>query len=251
MANKQKFPSEIIDLPSKGLLYPEGSPLSNGKIELKYMTAREEDILTSQNLIKKGVVIDSLLKALILTPGVNVDDMILGDKNGVMVAARILAYGSEYTCEIISPSTGEKIQHTFSLVDCPFKELPKDIDYSTNEFEVELPVSKVKVTFQLLTGKDENQILTELKRVKKLGGGTTEITTRLRKSIISINEESNPSTVNNFVNNMLSKDSLFLRGYIAKISPDIDLSQEIDVEGETVSLDIPMTVDFFWPKVRT
>ena len=95
MANKQKFPSEIVDLPSKGLLYPEDSPLRSGKVEIKYMTAKEEDILTSQNLIKKGVVIDSLLKSLIMTEGVKTDDMLLGDKNATMVAARILAYGAD------------------------------------------------------------------------------------------------------------------------------------------------------------
>jgi hypothetical protein len=248
MANKQKFPSEIVDLPSKGLLYPEDSPLRSGKVEIKYMTAKEEDILTSQNLIKKGIVIDSLLKSLIMTEGVNTDDMLLGDKNATMVAARILAYGADYECEVINPNTGEKFKHKFDLTDCPFKEMSKDIDYSKNEFEVELPISKSKITFKLLTGRDENEILKEVNRVKKLGAGTTEITTRLRKVITSVNGETAPATINNFVNNMLSKDSLFLRGYIADVTPDIDLKQEIYAEGETVTLDIPMTVDFFWPK---
>jgi hypothetical protein len=126
--------------------------------------------------------------------------------------------------------------------------LSKDIDYSKNEFEIELPISKAKLTFKMMTGRDENEILKEVSRVKKLGAGTTEITTRLRKVITSIDGETAPAVINNFVNNMLSKDSLFLRGHIADITPDIDLKQEVYVEGETVTLDIPMTVDFFWPK---
>ena len=107
VTKQSKFPSEIIDLPSEGKVYSKNSPLANGKIELKYMTAREEDILTSQNLIKKGVVINKLLDSLILSEGIKADDLILGDKNAVMVAARILAYGPEYTCDIINPNTGD------------------------------------------------------------------------------------------------------------------------------------------------
>ena len=165
MAEEQKFPSEIIDLPSEGKVYPKDSPISNGKIEIKYMTAREEDILTSANLIKKGVVIDVLLNSLILTEGITTDDLILGDKNAVMVAARILAYGGDYTVEVTNPNTGETQQQTFDLTSCQFKELPKDVDYSNNEFELELPITKIKITFKLLTGKDEDDISNELNQI--------------------------------------------------------------------------------------
>ena len=140
MTDEQKFPSEVIDLPSEGKVYPKESPLSSGKIEIKYMTAKEEDILTSQNLIKKGVVIEKLLDSLILTDGVNSNDLILGDKNATMVAARILAYGPEYPCEITNPETGNQFTHTFNLAECPFKKLDKDI--KGNNFEVELPRSR-------------------------------------------------------------------------------------------------------------
>ena len=118
MAEKQKnkFPSEVIDLPSKGKLYPKDSPLASGKVEIKYMTAREEDILTSQNLITKGIVVERLLNSLIVNPDVNSSDLLIGDKNAIMVAARILAYGPDYTVEVIHPTTNEKLQHTFNLV---------------------------------------------------------------------------------------------------------------------------------------
>jgi hypothetical protein len=241
-----KFPSEVIDLPSRGTVYPKDSPLSNGKVEIKYMTAKEEDILTSQNLIKKGIVIDVLLNSLILTKGVTSEDLIIGDKNAVMVAARILAYGSEYEVEVTNPETAEKFKHTFNLTDCPFKELPKEIDYSKNLFELKLPISKKIVQFKLLDGKDEKAIDIDLKRTQKLGT-TSDITTRLRHSIVSIDGSDDRAEINTFVNNMLSRDSLALRQYITKVAPDINLEQDIMMEGELVTVDIPLTTEFFWP----
>ena len=249
MAENQ-FPSEVIDLPSEGKLYPDGHPLKDGKIEIKYMTAKEEDILTSQNLIKKGIVIEKLLDSLILTKGVKTDDLIIGDKNAIMVAARILAYGPEYECEVVNPNTGEKLVHSFNLADCPFKKLPEDI--TENKFELELPVSKKNVTFKLLTGKDETLISEELDRIKKLGTQVLpELTTRLRYVITSVDGDDNKNVINQFVENMLSKDSLILRQEINKITPDIDMVQEIEVEGELVKVDIPMTTNFFWPDAES
>ena len=238
MAEEQKFATEIIDLPSKGKSYVKESPLSSGKIELKYMTAKEEDILTSQNLIKKGIVLDKLLDSLIVTEGIKCDDLILGDKNAVMVAARILAYGSEYTCGVINPKTGDTIEHTFNLADCPFKKIDKTL--TGNVFELVLPISKKSVKFRLLTGHEEKEITSELEAFKKL-------TTRLKYTIIEADGNSDKSHINEFVDNMLSRDSLFLRGEMIKVSPDIDLTQEIDIEGDTVTVDIPMTANFFWP----
>jgi hypothetical protein len=246
MTDKQQFPSELIDLPSKGKLYPKDSPLSSGKIEIKYMTAREEDILTSQNLIKKGVVIETLLDALILTEGVTSSDLIIGDKNAIMVASRILAYGPEYTAEIAHPTTGETIEHTFNIADCPFKKVPDNV--KGNEFEIVLPVSKTKIKYKLLTGKDEVSIENEIKSRKKMGSKIIpELTTRLKHIIISVDGDDSIGTINTFVDNMLSRDSLFLRNELNKISPDIELRQGVEIGGELVKVDIPMTANFFWP----
>jgi hypothetical protein len=249
--NKEfKFPTETIDLPSSGKLYDKNSPLSSGKIDIKYMTAKEEDILTSQNLIKKGTVIDKLLDSLIVTEGVKVEDLVLGDKNAIMVASRILAYGPEYEAEITNPITGEIMRYIFNLADCDFKEISSDIN--ENNFKVKLPISKVEVTYKVLTGKEEKIIENELNSIKKLKKEISpELTTRLRHIITSIDGNTEQSNINNFVDNMLSKDSLYLRQEIAKNSPDIDLSQEIEIEGETVRVDIPMTVNFFWPNAGT
>ena len=246
MADNKQYHSEVIDLPSLGKVYPKSSPISNGKIEIKYMTAREEDILTSQNLIKKGLVIDKLLDSLIITEGIKCDDLVLGDKNAVMVAARVLAYGPEYECEIENPNTGKTFSHVFNLADCPLKKLPDDIN--DNKFEMELPVSKAKVGFKLITGKEEKLIEAELKGIKKTGVQVSpELTTRLKHTITSVNGDGDRGVINQFVQNMLSRDSLELRKYINNISPDIELVQEIELEGDTVKVDIPMTVNFFWP----
>jgi hypothetical protein len=211
------------------------------------MTAREEDILTSQNLIKKGVVIDKLLDSLIVDKDINIEDLFIGDKNAVMVASRILAYGGNYEVEITDPNSDEKTQHTFDLTECQFKELPDNIDYSTNEFELKLPISKTLITFKLLTGKDEDSINKELKSLQKVGK-SAEVTTRLRHVITSVNGNNDEYVVTNFVNNLLSKESLILRDEITRINPDIDLKQEVEIGGETTEMVIPMTVEFFWPK---
>ena len=250
MAEQQKFPSEVIDLPSEGKLYPKEHPCSDGKIEIKYMTAKEEDILTSQNLIKKGVVIDRLLDSLILTEGIKTDDLILGDKNAVMVAARILAYGPEYACEVANPKTGIRELHTFNLADCPFRKVKENIDI--NDIKIDLPISKKSVHIRLLTGKEEKSIAEDLKASKKTGNQISpELTTRLRHIIKAVDGDETPATVNNFANNILSRDSLFLRQEMKKVTPDIELIQEVEIGGDTVEVDIPMTVNFFWPNIKS
>ena len=246
--SEHKFPTEVIDLPSQGKVYPKDSPLAEGKIELKYMTTREEDILMSQNLIKKGVVIDKLLDSLIVTKGVKQTDLLLGDKNAVLVAARILAYGPEYTTEILNPNDNdEKIKHTFDLSQCPFKELPKDIDYTNNSFEFQTPIGKKKIKFKLLTSADEGLIEKDLKQSKKFGYNT-EITTRLRYMIKEIDGESKPEVLNESVQNLLARDSIALRNYIKQITPDIVLDMEVEIGGEAVDVNIPLTAEFFWPQ---
>ena len=246
MESKFKIPTETVELPSKGLLYPKDSPLAKGELEMKYMTAKEEDILTNQNYIRNGTVIDKLLKSLIVTEGVKYTDILIGDKNAIMVAARILAYGPEYTCNITNPEDNSNVEYTFNLADCPFKKLPDNV--TENKFEVNLPISKKKLTFKILTGKEEENILKDIKASKKVGSQISpELTTRLRYSIVSVDGDETTSVINNFAQNMLARDSMFLRQEIREITPDIDLSQEVELGGESVKVDIPMTVGFFWP----
>tara|TARA_S200000501_G_scaffold224632_1_gene210581 strand:+ start:726 stop:1478 length:753 start_codon:yes stop_codon:yes gene_type:complete len=244
---EHKFPTEVIDLPSLGKVYSKDSPLSDGKVELKYMTTKEEDILMSENLIKKGVVIDKVLDSLIVTNGISSDDLILGDKNAVLIAARILAYGPEYTCQVSNPkNVDENITHTFDLTKCPFKEPLENVDYTDNSFEYTTPIGKTKIKFKLLTGKEEKLIDKDLKQSSKFGYEST-VSTRLRYTITEVDGDNSQETINIFTQNMLARDSVALRKYIQEISPDIELTQEIEMGGETVSVSIPLTVEFFWP----
>jgi len=246
--SEHKFPTEVIDIPSGGKVYEKDSPLSEGKLEIKYMTTKEEDILMSENLIKKGVVIDKLLDSLIVTKGVKQEHLVLGDKNAVLVASRILAYGPDYTCGVQNPKNPEEeVEHTFDLSTCPFKTISEDVDYSNNSFEFITPIGKNKVKFKLLTGVEEKLIEKELEQSKKFGYNT-EISTRLRHTIIEVDGDKQPETITAFSQNMLARDSVALRNYIQEISPDIDLTSEIEIGGESVSVSIPLTVEFFWPQ---
>ena len=251
---KLKFPTEEFDLPSKGLLYPKDNPLSAGKLELKYMTAKEEDILTSPNLIKKGIVLDTLMKSLIVSP-INYDDLSVGDKNGLMVACRLLSYGKDYEVEITCPDCGnkEKLNIDLSLIE------PKEIndsDYKNgNNFSFELPNSKRMVEFQLLNHKSESDITAELKGLKKIENRTgisQEMTTRLKHIITSVDGDSNKGAIRSFVDTeLLALDSRALRAEIDRLQPDVDLSFAFNCSNcgyEDVDMEIPLTAGFFWPK---
>ena len=244
---QQQFPTEMVTLPSKGLLYPEESPLKKGEIEMKYMTAREEDILTNQNLIENGTVIDKLLQSLIITP-INYSDLLIGDKNAVLVAARILGYGKDYEFNY----NGEKIEVDLTTInDKPLDE--SIIKEGKNEFSFTLPVSKVGITFKFLTHKDEKAIDNEIKGLRKINKNSSpEVSTRLKYLITSINGDYEKKTIREFVDTkLLAIDSRALRNHITDLQPDTDLNFEYeDRKGDTVKIPIPIGVSFFWPDAR-
>jgi hypothetical protein len=164
-----------------------------------------------------------------------------------LIASRILAYGADYQVELTNPNTGDTFEHNFNLSELDYKPLPDNVDYSKNEFEIELPVSKSKVIFKLLNGRDEKNIENELKAMNKVGSSSREITTRLRNLIISVDGNKEQGTINAFVDNMLSRDSLSLRREVARITPDIELQQTVDIDGDDVEVALPMSANFFWP----
>jgi hypothetical protein len=177
--NKLHLPTEIVELPSKGLLYPPDSPLASGKIEMKYMTAKEEDILSNQNYLKQGTVFDKLMKSLIVSK-INYEDLLLGDKNAILIAARILGYGKDYEVKITHPVTGEDEVVTVDLSAVKEKELDESLyTPGLNEFSFTLPQSKNEVTFKILTHKDETLIDQEIKGLKKVNL-SGDVTTRLK-----------------------------------------------------------------------
>jgi hypothetical protein len=242
------FPTEVVDLPSQGLLYPKDSPLSSGKIEVKYMTAKEEDILTSANLIKKGIVVEKLIESLVVDKSIDIDTILVGDKNAILIASRILAYGKKYEVEI----DGQTVE--VDLTTLKDKEVDKSVfTKGVNEFEFELPATKRKLTFKLLTSGDEKSIDTEIKGYEKIGDGIGyDLTTRLKNMILSIDGDTKRASINSFVDNeFLSRDSLAFRTYANKIMPDVDMTSEyIDEDGEEKEFTVPMTVQFLWPSVN-
>jgi hypothetical protein len=238
-----KLPTEIVELPSKGLLYSEESGLKSGKIEMKYMTAKEEDILTNQSYISKGTVLDKLMQSLIVSK-VDYNSLLVGDKNAIMVAARILGYGSEYKFTY----GGEEQTIDLSLIE------NKKIDESlfkegNNQFEFTLPHSKNHITFRLLSHKDEKSIQRELDGLKKINkDASPELTTRLKHMITSVEGKTETKDIRDFVDNyLLAKDSRALREQIKEIQPDVDLTFFPDGYENRVS--IPVGISFFWPDV--
>jgi len=241
--SKFELPTETIELPSKGMFYSEESGLSSGKIEMKYMTAREEDILTNQSYIAKGTVLDKLMKSLIISK-IDYNNLLIGDKNAIMVAARILGYGKDYKFTY----NGES--HTVDLSTLENKELSEElIKAKENEFQFKLPHSGNEITFKLLTHKDEQDISRELEGLKKINKDSSpELTTRLKYLITSVNGEREKKDIRDFIDNyLLARDSRSLREYTKQIQPDVDLTFFPESNGDGVN--IPIGINFFWPDI--
>ena len=247
-----RFPTEVIDLPSKGLIYSESSPLSSGTIELKYMSAKEEDILTNTNFIEKGIVIDKLLQSMIVSK-IDYDELIAGDKNAILFAARILGYGANYDIEL-TDKYGKRVKTTVDLSKLQNKQFDEKLfTKGKNEFTFILPQSKVTVTFKLLSSKDEKGINDEIKGLKKAyPNDSFDITTRLKHTIIAINGDSRDETIRYFVDNMMLQDSRALRKYINEITPDLEMTFSYeDSKGDVVEgVSIPMNINFLYPDAR-
>jgi hypothetical protein len=246
---KYDFPTELLDLPSKGLVYPKDHPLSSGTIEIKYMTAKEEDILSNQNLIKKGVVLDKLFESIIVDKSINPNDITIGDKNAIIVATRLLGYGHEYKMSFYSSKLTKSVETIIDLSEIKTKDVDFSLFKNANEFEFTTPLGKNKIKFKLLTHGDENAIEKDITALERLGKDVSaDITTRLRYMIISVDGKSEVSHINRFVNGMLAKDSRTFRNYIKSISPDMDMTfTYTHDDGETEALPITLGVGFFWP----
>jgi len=243
--NENKFPTETVELPSKGLVYPEGHPLRSGKVEMKYMTAKEEDILSNQNFISKGIVLDKLLESLTLGK-IDVKDLIIGDKNAIFIAARILGYGKDYSF------TYDGKEYTVDLSIIENKIFDNSLISSKGTFFFTLPKSETIVEFKLLSEKDEEKIKQEIEGFKKINkDSSTDITTRLKHQIVSVDNNNDKNSIKDFVDNyLLAIDSRALRSYIKSISPDIDLNCKISVNGTEEDIDIPINLNFFWPDLK-
>lgn len=244
-----KLPTEIVKLPSKGLVYPKENPLSSGEIEMKYMTAREEDILTNSNFLKNGTVFDKLFQSMIVTK-INYDDLITGDKDAIMIAARVLGYGKNYPIKYYNPNTGENEDFTVDISQFKDKEVDFSIFDNSNEVYFRLPNTGNEITFKILTHGDEKAIESEVNALKKVVG-TKEVTVRLKQQILSINGNRDKKAIRDFVDNgLLAIDSMELRKYIRKISPGLDMTFTFTGSDGYVEegVQLPLDASFFYPR---
>jgi hypothetical protein len=249
---ESKFPTETINLPSKGWFYPVENPLSSGTLELKMMTAKEEDILTSKNLIQKNIVLDKLLESVIINKNINADEMLICDRNAAFFAIRRLAYGDDYSAQVTCGRCGK--ENTISIDLGKMDNKPFDFEKYTkgeNRFDFTLPSSKVVVTYKLLSKKDETAIEQELTGLAKITKDfTREITTRLSHIIIAVDGNGEKLAIRKFVNEELrSIDSLALRKHLKETMPDIDTIFNFSCNfcGLERKEETPMGVSFFWP----
>lgn len=249
-------PTEFVEIPSRGKYYPENHPLHNQTtVEIRHMTAKEEDILTSRTLLKKGLAIDRMLQNIIVDKKIKPEDLIIGDKNAVIVAARSAAYGSDYTTKVTCPACGATEDHSFDLGEMryvhPDDNVTEEFTQTDNgTFILTLPVTNVNVEVRLLTGKDENWLTKMSENKKKHKLGESLLTDQMRLFITSINGVTNKAQINGFIDAMPARDSRYLRGTYNKVVPNVDLTQEFGCGscGEETQMEVPFTTDFFWPK---
>ena len=253
--NEQPFsfvvPTEFVQLPSKGRFYPPGHPLHNQEmIEVKQMTAKEEDILTSRSLLKQGVAIDRVLQSIVIDPRIDVSSLLVGDRNAIVVSCRVSGYGSEYTTSITCPSCEAKNDYTFDLNEATITNgvLEGVTQNGDGTFNTVLPKSNLSVDFRLLTGRDE-KFLTQGQTTKNKNKADRLITSQLRGILASVNDNDTAEALNYVANNLPSMDSKYLREVYKSVQPNVDLTQHYQCEecGFQKDMEVPLTADFFWP----
>ena len=250
-------PTEFVELPSRGKFYSADHPLHNKEvIEMRYMTAKDEDILTSPALLRNGLAIDRLIENLVVDKSIRVKDLLLGDKNAVILAARVSGYGEDYTVGVTCPSCDATVEHTFNLSEIPHDTgvLPEDDNesvYLTEEgtFIATLPKSQYDVEFKLLNGDDEDYLEKLALKTKKLKLPEASATNLLKRLVVSVNNVNVPSEIANFIDNMPAQDARFLRACVQTVTPNVDMTQEVECSscGTTSEMAVPFTSEFFWP----
>jgi len=245
-------PTEFVELPTKGKLYPQNHPLHGvDTVEIKYMTAKETDLLTSKTLLKKGMAIDRMLQSIIVDNSIRVPDLFIGDKNAILIAARISGFGALYDTNMTCRNCGTTSEQHFNLSEVEQKEIDEDVEFTKDgTFFVNLPISELKAECRLLTGADEDKLLAKATKKKKLKLTESLLTDQLKSIIVSLEGVTERGPVEKFVDVMPAKDSNHLRKEYNRLKPDIDLSYEFDCDncGASTDVSIPFSTNFFWPE---
>lgn len=248
-----EIPIETVPLPSRGVVYAEDHPLFGKEtLEIKAMTAREEDILTNRVFIKKKTVISELLRSCFIDKRIDPDTLIAGDRNAIMVALRVTGYGAEYKVDVDCPQCGERSKQEFNLASLPIKRLEQQpVANGSNVFEFKLPVSKKTVRFKYLTGMDEIDMAIASERLKKKGlDAGNLITKRFSSQVVAVENITDRNKIQKFCQNMPARDSLKLRKYIDHNEPGVDMTSAMICPHclEESEVRLPMGAAFFWPE---
>ena len=246
-------PTEFVELPSKGEGYPTGHPLcSQTVIEIKHMTAKEEDILTSRTLLKNGKALDRLISSLICDPLINSNDLLLCDRNAIIISARSNGYGTDYNTKVTCPNCQTVNKRTFDLTEPKVYDGSDWQDYNIQKLEngnhlITLPISGFKVEVRALIGKDERKIFEMLQDKKR---DQNLITNQMRMFIVAIEGHNQPNVINHFINNVPSAQSRYLRDAYECITPSIKIVRDFECDecGYEQELEVSLGTDFFWPE---
>lgn len=249
------IPTDVVPLPSEGKVYPAGHPFSGAKsVEIRSMTAREEDILTSRALLKSHKAISMLLKSCMIDKTVDVDKLLIGDRNAILIGIRITGYGPEYNTAISCPNCGEEVKRTVDLREMPIKRFPDDaqpLRVGVNEFEFTLPKLKKKVIFKLMTGEDEKELMAYADSTRKQGIVEELITTRHKLMIQSLGGETDKGKLAQIIRNMPAADSRAFRKYVDNLTPGVELTMPFQCGAcgnEAKEVEVPLGTEFFWPR---
>ena len=248
-------PTEFVELPSQGKYYPDGHPLHGvTSIEIKQMTAKEEDILTSRTLLKKGVALDRVIQNIIVNKNINPDSLLVGDRNAIVIACRVSGYGNDYTTKVTCPNCTESEDYSFNLHEAEVftggdLEAAGITDNGNGTFDLKLPRTQVTATFRLLTGADEKVFLSGVERDRKSKSHEKNITRQLVNTVIAVNGDSSADAINYLVTNIPSVDSRHIRLAYRIVAPNIDLTQHYECGScdYEQDMEVPLTADFFWP----
>ena len=245
-------PRDYVMLPSKGRIYPANSPLHNlEEIEVRHLTATDEDILTSRALLRTGKAIDTMLTNVIMNKSINVTDLISGDKNAILTFLRITGYGPEYDVEIDCPGCNDTIKHEFDLSKLTMRFLDVEpMGDGQNRFDFVLP-SGTRIEFKLLNSAEDQKITDAQEKLKRATNSPLEknVTTKYKHQIVSVDDKDDPTYINHFVDTMNLRDSRAFRTYLEEVEPDVNMKQDFKCRmcGHTEEMEIPITVGFFWP----
>jgi len=247
-------PTEFVDLPSKGLYYPENHPLKGkDSIEIRFMTAKDEDILTSKSLLKKGIAIDRLLQNIIVDKSVNINSLLTGDKNAIIVAARVTGYGASYQTKIACPSCGESSKVEFDLdggITKDTEQVEGVDDNGDGTFVATTPRGNISVKMKLLDGVAEKNLVKLTEAKKKNNQPESTLSDQLRMAIVSVEGQEDQMLINAFIKSLPASDARYLRDVYSKKMPNVDLKHDYECQscGYEQEMEVPFTSDFFWPK---